>query len=293
MSIVYMPQGHSSLKSFLCSVAQDWESGQQPICWDGEHSDTSNGTSTVKKYLEPELTTVVSMMHPSLETSENLSQEAMRKPTPAILTLSAPASRSCASHSQQPAPCSEPMIPETCGQRPLNAYASYDHGTHSWRTFQLSLLADISSEYSETWPKWGWMQSGVCFQLAPVVRHIHEKDCSYWPTPTAADHKAGFNNLIEAQRSVSKERRVSGHVVQRRIPYEYLVRYGEPVMTTFYEWLMGIPIGATGLKPLAMDKCRSKSPSHGMYSALNCEVLMEWKEKNLATLSEFLSGLWR
>lgn len=264
MSIVYMPLGHS-LESFLCSVAQVWESGQQPICWDGEHSDTSNGTNTASELSGPGLTTAAFTTPQSLGILENLSQEAMRKPTPVTLTLSAPASRSCVSHSHQPDPCSEPMIPETCGQRPLNVCASYDHDTHCWKTFQISLLADITDESLETFPKWGWMQSGVCSVLAPLVRHIHEKGCSFWPTPMSSDHRAGFNNLIEANRAFSKERRASGHTVQRRIPYGYLMRYGEPVNATFYEWLMGIPIGATALKPLAMVKFRLWLQQHGMY----------------------------
>lgn len=221
-----------------------------------------NGITTASEFSGQELTTACSATLPSLATFVTSSSPVPLNSTEDLSTWLQAAFP--VSHSQQPAPCLEPTTPETCGQRPLNVCASYDHSMRSWKTFQPSLIADISSEYLETWPKWGWMQSGVCFRLAPLVRHIHGKGCSYWPTPTAADYKMGFNNLIEAKRATSKERRASGYIMQRRIPYDYLVRYGEPVMTTFYEWLMGIPIGATELKPLAMGKFHQWLQQHGI-----------------------------
>jgi hypothetical protein len=41
----------------------------------------------------------------------------------------------------------------------------------------------------------------------------------------------------------------------------------------FSEWLMGWPIGWTGLKPLEMDKCHSAQHTHG-------SCFREWLDKN-------------
>lgn len=36
-------------------------------------------------------------------------------------------------------------------------------------------------------PSWGMMRDGEFFQLAPLVSHIHGKECSLWPTVTKMD----------------------------------------------------------------------------------------------------------
>ena len=249
-----------------------------------------SGTSIVRKSSGQELTMALSTPHPSLETCvSSCSPVGLNS----IEDLSTWLSQdSPVNHFQQSENNWGQMIPETCGRRRLTPYASYDHDMRYWKTFQPSLIADISDEYLATWPKWGWMQSGVCSVLAPLVRHTHGSACSSWPTPTASDATGG-GSARQGEMAERGEKRKSGHNIVKRVKDIFKHRYGVQPPPRFYEWLMGIPIGATGLEPVAMDKCRSKSPSHGMYSALNCEVLMEWKEKNLATLSEFLSGLWR
>jgi len=63
--------------------------------------------------------------------------------------------------------------------------AKYDRNTHSWKTHQLSLDADLEKS-SVIWLKWGMIHDGEYFQLVPLVRHIHERECSFWPTPTVS-----------------------------------------------------------------------------------------------------------
>ncbi len=49
-------------------------------------------------------------------------------------------------------------------------------------------------------------------------------------------------------------KRSSGHNIAKRTKDIFKHRYGKQATPIFYEWLMGIPIGATGLKPLATDR---------------------------------------
>ena len=37
--------------------------------------------------------------------------------------------------------------------------------------------------FSETWPRSGTMQSGIAYQLPPLVPHKNVKDCGLLPTP--------------------------------------------------------------------------------------------------------------
>lgn len=211
----------------------------------------SNRTNTAKRSFVRELTTDYSTTPRSLATSVSLFSPVLPSSIEDLSTWLRQAS--LVSHSAELAQCSEPTTPAICGQKPRNAFAWYDRNTHYWKTFQPSLIADISNEYSATWPRWGWMQSGECSQLAPLVRHIHGKDCSYWLTPNASDAKRGRMNMLEAQRAARREIRKSGSIVQDSTIYQFLIRFGKPCPITFYEYLMGIPIGATALKPLETD----------------------------------------
>lgn len=66
--------------------------------------------------------------------------------------------------------------------------AKYDPDSCSWKTPQCSLLGDLE-EYSETWPQWGTMQDGACWELMTPEHHIEEKESGYWPTASARDWK--------------------------------------------------------------------------------------------------------
>lgn len=77
----------------------------------------------------------------------------------------------------------------------------------SWRTFQLSLLED-STEFSETWPRSGSMQSGIAYQHQPLAPLISGTESGLLPTPVANDVKGGVvahlrnkNGWDQAQRT--------------------------------------------------------------------------------------------
>lgn len=72
------------------------------------------------------------------------------------------------------------------GERWPGWLAKYDQDLSLWKTPQCSLLEDYI-EFSETWPKWGMMRDGVCWELTTSVRHIEERESGYWPTPNTLE----------------------------------------------------------------------------------------------------------
>lgn len=68
-----------------------------------------------------------------------------------------------------------------CGGTSHIPLAVYDHNLHSWKTPQQSLLGGLTS-FSETWPRWGTMQNGVCYQLPQSVRPTTVLDGGALPT---------------------------------------------------------------------------------------------------------------
>jgi len=162
---------------------------------------------------------------------------------------------------------------EICGRQRLNAFALYDHDSHSWRTFQVSVLTCTLCKFSGTWPKHGIMQDGVCWGLMTLVPHTRGKGCGYWPTPTAPrphDNEKTAGKYFPSQKQkdlvwavansmwpTPNARDATRDVSPKRDRLPDAV--GSNANTgrlnpTWVEWLMGWPMGWTGLKPLAMDR---------------------------------------
>ena len=75
----------------------------------------------------------------------------------------------------------------------LGSLARFDPASSSWKTPHSSLLGD-SDGFSETWPRWGSMRSGVCWGRTMPELHTSENGSGYWPTPRATDGSHGGPN---------------------------------------------------------------------------------------------------
>ena len=62
--------------------------------------------------------------------------------------------------------------------------ARYDHYLHLWKTHQYSLHGGLES-YSETWPRWGTMRAGECWEQSIPAHLTDETGSGLWPTPVA------------------------------------------------------------------------------------------------------------
>jgi hypothetical protein len=146
----------------------------------------------------------------------------------------------------------EKMTQEICGLPQSSAFAWYDPDMRCWRTSQACLIADISDEFSETYPKQGIMQDGGCFLLEMKALPLKGGDFLL-PSPTAAMGKRGWG--------VSK----TGRDRYSREIIENALSFGYKPHPQVLEWAMGFPITWTELKPLAMDKFQQWLEQHGIY----------------------------
>jgi len=152
-----------------------------------------------------------------------------------------------ASPSPLPGKALAPMMNETAGRKRLSAFALSVPGESFWRTPQISLITNTLAIFSGAWPRSGILLSGTCFRRACSVRHKHGKDCSFWPTPTAAmsHHGWGFNaNTIGRGR-------------YRQTTIERCLQTGWKPCPEMLEAVMGWPIMWSDLKPLATGKYQS------------------------------------
>jgi hypothetical protein len=75
-----------------------------------------------------------------------------------------------------------------CGSTWHASLARYDQATSSWKTHQYSLLGDLEP-FLETWPRWGMMHAGECWELATPELPTSESESGLWPTPRAQDRE--------------------------------------------------------------------------------------------------------
>jgi hypothetical protein len=75
-----------------------------------------------------------------------------------------------------------------CGATWHASLAKFDPVSRSWKTPQCSLLAGLD-EFSGTWPRWGMMRAGECWELTTLEPRIGESESGLWPTLRAQDRE--------------------------------------------------------------------------------------------------------
>ena len=187
-----------------------------------------------------------------------------------------------------------------CGEKWHGSFTKYDPDSSLWRTHQCSLLGDLEP-FSETWPRWGLMRSGECWEQQTLAHRTSETESGFLPTPTASmmpcegtvrimrkQWLEGKMSLEEASAIAGRDvRKSQGKVEAWPTPrtkgmcggsgsWELLKKNttieearqmgagnGGQLNPMWVEWLMGWPLGWTDLKPLEMDKYHKWLEQHG------------------------------
>lgn len=171
------------------------------------------------------------------------------------------------------------------GPKWQGSFARYSPESSSWKTAQCSLLED-SDEFLETWPRWGSMRNGASYLRPMPALRICESASGLWPTPTvcgnynrpgaSATSGMGLATAVKmwptpcasaskGSSPASLTRKDGRSRANDRIDHAVMSSDGGPLNPEWLEWLMGWPIGFTGLKPLATGRFlewqRQHSPS--------------------------------
>lgn len=132
------------------------------------------------------------------------------------------------------------------------SFVKWSPSRYKWKTPQISLFGDLS-ESCGTWPRWGSMLNGECYQEKPLTPLMSGNGCGLWlPTPTAHNAKEG-NYPAERTRNTPTLAAVLGGKINPE----------------FTEWMMGWPIGHTDLKPSGTAKSHWLRQQHGECSGAN------------------------
>ena len=257
-------------------VEEYWQDG----CSDGEPSALSNGKPTQRAYLQRDKMTDTWSRFPSGMTCEPLTEQDGEAVLMSFLEdfparTSVPPEKALASTVSDPA----------CGWKWPASSVKYDPDSCSWKTRQCSLLGGLV-EFSETWPRWGSMRNGECWERLTWDHLTFVNGSGLWPTPCSqmsqrkttdgqnisksTGQKYGLS-LVQAvkmwptpQASDNRDRgNMSDPSIQRRLRIGKQIGLSTAVKPEkgsgslnpmWVEWLMGWPSGWTSLQRLETAK---------------------------------------
>jgi len=134
---------------------------------------------------------------------------------------------------------------QECGEKWRASFAKYDPDMRLWRTHQCSLLGGLEP-FSETFPQWGLMRNGECWERLTLERLTRGTGYGLLPTPCAKDG-SGARSLQALKKANRGERNSLPDYFRILKNWQY-----PPVAAV--EYMMGWLVGWTDLKPLEMDK---------------------------------------
>jgi len=147
-----------------------------------------------------------------------------------------------------------------CGAKWPESLAKYDPATSSWRTHQYLLLGGLE-EFSETWPRWGMMRSGECWERTTPADLTSVKEYGYLPTPLKSERICWERSSRKTPRKSVLSVLENGH--QFRWIYIPLFNQSTPRQAAeLSEWMMDWPRGWTDLSAPATDKWQAWQLSH-------------------------------
>ena len=178
-----------------------------------------------------------------------------------------------------------------CGPKWPGSFAKWDRNSCSWKTRQYSLLGGLES-FLETWPKWGMMCHGECWER-PTLGHrtkgtesgspalfatpaanmqgemmpARAKELgwewmgTYYRKPKGVKANTSLTHQVHAWPTPTAS--VGGVEPEGKTGRKLVTQVGGSLNPAWVEWLMGWPLGWTDLKPLEMAKFQQWLHSHG------------------------------
>jgi DNA (cytosine-5)-methyltransferase 1 len=93
-----------------------------------------------------------------------------------------------------------------CGEKWRASFTKYDPNTCSWKTHQCSLLGDLY-EFLETWPQWGLMRDGECWEQRTLEQTIRGTESGLSPNGVDSFHTpntTGLDGGSNSRRALKK-----------------------------------------------------------------------------------------
>ena len=242
------------------------------ICLDGEQSVQLNGKPIQQAYCAPDKMTDFlkvsqsGMMFKPL--TENLGEE---------LLMSFLGDFHARTLAQQEKAQESKANEVECGKKWRGSFAKYDQNMSMWKTPQCSFIED-SVWFLDSWPRWGLMRHGECWEHQTLELNITEREFGLLPDGVNFFHTptTGADGGSNSRKALKKRKEAiwptpttpsGGGNAGGSGAHKNAIKNGTYIPSSInpnlYEWLMGWPTDWTDLKPLETDKCHKWLLLHG------------------------------
>lgn len=173
---------------------------------------------------------------------------------------------------------------QECGEKWRGSFTKYDPDSSLWRTHQCSFLGDLEP-FSETWPQWGLMRNGECWEQRMLEQTIRGTESGLsgkmWLTPRVVEIDETPENFRRRMNSKRKNDRKDGfgsltmqvkallptptchNSKEGAYPSEYTrktptlaTHAGGKLNPDWVEWLMNWPIKWSDLNGFDAKECK-------------------------------------
>jgi len=224
----------------LCLPGQE-EASSEAICWDGERFAPSSGQTILGGYCLPDSETESchdspsgTMCRPS--TGSRGEDELMSSAADSLAKIFPVLERARESLAKD----------RGCGHTWRGSSVKLNP-SGSWLKTALSLLPEDSMPFCGTWPKWGTMRNGECWERLTPERPTNATGSGLWLTPRCTEIMETPEKFRARMNSKRKNDRKNGMG-------SLSMQIGGRWNPEWAEWLMGWPMGWTDVKPLETGK---------------------------------------
>ena len=134
--------------------------------------------------------------------------------------------------------------PLECGEKWRGSFVKYDPDSSLWRTHQCSLLGDLD-EFLETWPQWGLMRDGECWEQQTLAQTIsvtafglllNPMENQLPPPPTLAHANSTYEQRNKRTQRASKKYAYVDCSSESEMAYSDSMRELQPQGSERNEW---------------------------------------------------------
>ena len=97
-----------------------------------------------------------------------------------------------------------------CGEKWRGSFTKYDQDSRSWKTHQCSLVGDLEP-FLETWPRWGLMRDGECWEQPTLEQTIRGTESGLSPNGVDTFHTpntTGLDGGSNSRKALKKKQQI-------------------------------------------------------------------------------------
>lgn len=168
-----------------------------------------------------------------------------------------------------------------------DAFAWWDRGTQSWRTWQTSFIEGWET-FAGSWPRAGFVSNGIAFKRPTLERPTNATASGSLPTPTHGSSRQGLFHPFDGGSAARKKARKMGLMPTPTVNGNYnraglseksgdglftAIRsgwdgpIGATALVRFVEWMMGYPADWTRLNQPEMPSSQKSRTSSAARSS--------------------------